>query len=94
MKSVRVAFKIVDYELTPVGHQEMGCHMVFDVKMEANFHHEALLVAGGHAAETPQVSTYAIVVLRKTVRIALTCAASNDLEVKGAWQIRQLNFAT
>ena len=34
--------------------------------------------------ESPSVSTYASVVSRDTVRIALTYAALNDLEVKGA----------
>ena len=34
--------------------------------------------------KAPNVSTYASVVSRETVRIALTYAALNDLEVKGA----------
>ncbi len=35
MGNVRVAFKILeDGEVVPVGHQEIRCHLVFDVKME------------------------------------------------------------
>ena len=55
--------------------------MVFDVKME-DFRRKARLVAGGHMTEAPPNITYASVVSRETVRIALTLAALNDLEVK------------
>ena len=40
------------------------------------------LVAGGHMTTAPAAVTYASVVLRETVRIALTLAAFNDLAVK------------
>ena len=40
------------------------------------------MVAGGHMTEAPAVLTYSSVVSRETVRIALTLAALNDLEVK------------
>jgi len=55
--------------------------MIFDVKME-DFHLKARLVARGHKTEAPATITYASVVSRKTVRIALLMAALNDLEVK------------
>ena len=55
--------------------------MVFDVKME-DFRRKARLVAGGHMTEAPPTITYASVVSRETVRLALTIAALNDLEVK------------
>ena len=55
--------------------------MIFDVKME-DFHHKARLVAGGHKTEAPATITYASVVSRKTVCIALLMAALNDLKVK------------
>eukprot|EP00977_Amphora_coffeiformis_P004129 scaffold828_cov117-Amphora_coffeaeformis.AAC.8 len=58
--------------------------MIFDVKMEANFRRKGRLVACGHQTESPEVPTYASVVSRDTVRIALTYAALNDLEVKDA----------
>ena len=64
-------------------YQKITCHMIFTVKME-NFRRKARYVADGHKTEAPAVMTYASVVSRETVRIALTIAALNDLEVKGA----------
>ena len=55
--------------------------MIFDIKME-DFRRKARYVAGGHATVAPPTLTYASVVLRESVRIALTLAALNDLEVK------------
>ena len=59
------------------------CHMVYDVKME-NFHHKARFVAGGHMTKVPATVTYASVVSRESVQIALTLAALNGLQVKTA----------
>jgi hypothetical protein len=42
------------------------------------------MVAGGHMTATPPTMTYASVVSRDTVRIALTMVAIHDLEVKAA----------
>ena len=84
MLNVKVAFKITDRGEILVGYQEIECHVVFDVKMEANFRRKARLVAGGHMTEAPVVSTYASAVSRDTVCITLTYTALNDLEVKGA----------
>jgi hypothetical protein len=39
-------------------------------------------VAGGHLIKAPATITYASVVSRETVRLALTFASLNDLEVK------------
>jgi hypothetical protein len=55
--------------------------MVFDIKME-DFRQKARLVAGGHKTDAPATITYASVASQETVRIALTLAALNDLEVK------------
>ena len=55
--------------------------MIFDVKME-NFQFKARLVANGNETGAPASSTYASVVSRESVRIALTLAALNGLEVK------------
>ena len=41
----------------------------------------AQYVPGGHTTDAPATLTYACVVGRETVRIALTLAALNDLEV-------------
>ena len=82
MQNVRVAFKILsDDESIPIGYQKIPCHMVFDIKME-DFTRKARLVAGGHKTDAPATITYASVVSRETVRIALLMAALNDLEVK------------
>jgi hypothetical protein len=56
---------------------------VFDLKIE-NFCQKVRLVTGGHMTETPATLTYSSVVSRESVRIALTLAALNDLEVKTA----------
>jgi hypothetical protein len=42
------------------------------------------MVAGGHMVDAPSFLTYASVVSRETVRIALTIAALHDLDVKAA----------
>ncbi len=82
MKDVRAAFKILpDGQSASIGYQKIPCHMIFDVKME-DFRRKARLVAGGHKTEAPATITYASVVSRETVCIALLMAALNDLEVK------------
>ncbi len=85
MAKVRVAFKTLgDNEQVPPTFQQMHCHMVYDVKME-NFQRKARLVAGGHMTEvTSATMTYASVVSRESVRIAVTLVALNDLDVKTA----------
>ena len=57
--------------------------MIFDVKRE-DFRRKARLVAGGHTTAAPATITYASVVSRESVRIALLLAALNDVEVKTA----------
>ena len=82
MKNVRVAFRILPLGQTaPIGHKRIPCHMVFDIKM-IDFGRKARLVAGGHVTDAPAAMTYASVVSRETVRIALTIAALNSLSVK------------
>jgi hypothetical protein len=85
MAKVRIAFKALgDNVSTPPTFQEMRCHVVYDVKME-NFQRKARLVFGGHMTEVSSATmTYASVVFRESVRIALTLAALNNLEVKTA----------
>ena len=55
--------------------------MIFDVKME-DFRRKARYVAGGHTTKASATLTYASVVSREKVQIALTLAALNDLDVK------------
>ena len=46
-----------------------------------NFRRKARLVAGGHKTSTPTSLTYSSVVSRDSVRIALTLAALNGLDI-------------
>jgi hypothetical protein len=84
MKNVRIAFKILNGEESfPSTYQDIRCHMICDVKME-DFRRKARFGADGHTTDTPYAMTYASVVSRESVRIALTLAALNDLDVKMA----------
>jgi hypothetical protein len=82
MTEVRKAFDILpDRKTAPVGYQKIPCLMVFDIKM-GDSKRKARLVPGGHKTEAPATITYASVVSRETVCIALMLAALNDLQVK------------
>jgi hypothetical protein len=84
MKDVRIAFKCLNPgERAPLDYKWIKCHMIFDIKIE-DFRRKARMVAGRHMTGAPTIMTYASVVSRETVRIALTIAALNDLEVKAA----------
>jgi hypothetical protein len=83
MQNVRVAFKVLDNKQNlPVGYLQIPCRLIFDVKLD--FTRKARLVAGGHVTDPPSIITYASIVLRESVQIALLIAALNDLEVMGA----------
>ena len=56
--------------------------MIFDVKMD--FSRKARFVTDGSRTRDPDPSTYAGVVSRETVRIAVTYAALHDLSVMTA----------
>jgi len=83
MKNVRVAFEVYedDPSTLPPGYQEIACHMIFDVKMGENSRRKARMVAGGHVTEVPTNLTYSSVVSRDSIRIALTVAALNGLDI-------------
>eukprot|EP00804_Cyclotella_cryptica_P004005 CCRYP_013917-RA/>CCRYP_013917-RA protein AED:0.37 eAED:0.37 QI:0/-1/0/1/-1/1/1/0/164 len=84
MKNVLVAVGIlVDGVAPPPDHQFIRCHMIFDIKME-NFLLKARLVAGGHAMKVAATLTYASVVSRETITIALLIAALNDVDIWAA----------
>ncbi len=55
--------------------------MVFDIKMDGKFTRKARYVANGNETEPPTAQTYASVVSRDSVRIALLYAALNDLDI-------------
>ena len=64
-----------------VGYQQISGHLIFDVKLGENFRCKAQFVVNGHKRETPPSVTYSTVVSRESVRICLTLAALNDLEI-------------
>ena len=71
-----------DDENLPVGYTKATGHIIFDVKMD--FTRKARWVLDGHRCADPYGSTYAGVVSRDSVRIALTYAALNKLDVYAA----------
>jgi hypothetical protein len=83
MGNVRPAFQLHEgsKEDLPIGYQQIRCHMIFDVKMGENFRRKARLVGGGHMTVAPASITYSSVVSRDSVRIALTVAALNGLDI-------------
>ena len=83
MYNLGVAFEILDEGAhAPHGWKQVTRHLVWDVKMD--FTRKARWVLNGH--KTPDLigSTYAGVVSRESVHIALTYAALNDLDVFAA----------
>ena len=78
MKQVAVASEIFDEGTSPpVRWSKSSGHLVFDVKMD--FSRKARWVKDGHRTPEPELSTFAGVVSRESVRIALTYAAMNDI---------------
>jgi hypothetical protein len=62
-----------------IGFQEIGCHIVFDIKMD--FTRKARFCAGGHTTNTPVAMMYSSVVSRDSVRIGFMLAVLNGLDV-------------
>lgn len=80
MSNLRVAFDILDRGVNPPpGYTKASGHIIFDVRM--TLERKARWVKDGHRTPDPEWSTYAGVVSRESVRIALTYAALNDLDV-------------
>jgi hypothetical protein len=53
MNNVRIAFRVLNAkEAIPPTHQDIRCHMIFDVKME-DFRRKARFMAGGHTTDPP-----------------------------------------
>jgi hypothetical protein len=86
---VKIAWKTND-GLTPqqarqgkvpdlIGFQEIGCHIIFDVKMD--FTRKARFVARGHTTTAPSSMTYSSVVSHDSIRFAFLIAALNDLDI-------------
>ena len=83
MYNVGVAFEILDEGAhAPHGWKRVTGHLVWDVKMD--FTRKVRWVLDGHKTPDPIGSTYAGVVSRESVRITLTYAALNELDVSAA----------
>ena len=83
MKNLKIAFDILEkHQDIPPGYIKASGHLVFDVRM--TLERKARWVKDGHKTPEPTWSTFAGVVSRESVRIALTYAALNDLAVFGA----------
>ncbi|GFH47961.1 hypothetical protein CTEN210_14370 [Chaetoceros tenuissimus] len=81
MDTIRVAFSFMERGAPEPEKPWMpsGGHLVFDVKMD--FTRKARWVKNGYLHDAPTESTFAGVVSRETVRLCLTYAALNDLNV-------------
>ena len=55
--------------------------MIFDINMDVKFTHEDIIVADSHKTDATALITYLRVVSRDSVRIGLTVASLNGLEV-------------
>jgi len=87
MKNVRVAFEKLD-DITEdkmrTGKFKPGftyCPTYFDINMDGAFTRKARLVADSHKTQPPTLITYSSVVSRDSIRIALTLASLNSLDV-------------
>jgi hypothetical protein len=83
MANVIVAFEILDTDKPIlIGWKPSSGHLVFDVKMD--FTRKACWVKDGHKTPTPIESNYAGVVSHESMRITLTYAALNGIDVMAA----------
>jgi hypothetical protein len=62
-----------------VGFKEIGCHIMFGIKMD--FTRKACFVAGGHTTAAPSSLTYSSVVSRDSIQLAFLIAALNDINI-------------
>jgi hypothetical protein len=83
MLNVGIAFKSLEPEkAVPAGWVKTSGHIVFNVKM--SLERKARWVLDGHLTPDADYSTYAGVVSRESVRIALTYATLNGVGVCAA----------
>jgi hypothetical protein len=89
MSRVKIAWKTDDNH-TPqqvregkvpefMGFQEIGCHIVFDIKID--FTRKACFMAGGHTTTAPSSITYSSVVSHDSIHLAFLIAALNDIDI-------------
>ena len=83
MNNLKVAFDILqDNQKPPPGYSRASGHIIFDVRM--TLERKARWVKDGHRTPEPDWCTYAGVVSRESIRIALTYASLNGLPIYGA----------
>lgn len=83
MSQVNVAFEyLARGQRAPEGWKKASGHIIWDVKMD--FTRKARWVKDGHRTAAPESSSYAGVVSRESIRIALTYAALHGLPVVAA----------
>ena len=83
MSNVGVAFEVLKPgQRAPPGWRKASGHIIFDVKMD--FTRKARWVKDGHRTPDPITSSYAGVVSRESVRIALTHAALHGITTMAA----------
>ena len=62
------------------GFQEIGCHIVFDIKMD--FTRKACFVVGGHTTIAPSLMTYSSVMSCNSVRLLVfLIVVLNDIDI-------------
>jgi len=89
MRNIRIAFEKLDgitEDKMRTGKVKPGftycpTHMIFDIKMNGTFIRKARLVADDHKTQPPTSITHSSVVSRDSIRIALTLALLNSLDV-------------
>jgi hypothetical protein len=83
MRNVGIAFEILDTNRNvPPGWSKTSGHIIFDIKM--TLERKARWVLDGLLTPDADYSTYAGIVSREYVRIALTYASLNDIDVTAA----------
>ena len=83
MSNVGIAFELLQLgEKAPPGWTKASGHLIFDVKMD--FTRKARWVKDGHRTPDSTTSSYAGVVSKESIRIALTYAALHNIDVFAA----------
>ena len=83
MKNVQHAFEAYEgkKEDLPPGYQHIKCHVILDIQLGKNFRRKARLVGVGNTTTAPFSIAFFSVLSRDSVRIALTVAALNNLDI-------------
>ena len=80
IENLKVAFDILeDLAKIPVGYNKASGHLFVDVRMTLEC--KSRWVKDGHRTTEPEWSTFAGVVSRESIRIALTYSSLNDLPI-------------